>query len=517
MEFQRQIGQQRQSNKPLWDGFFPNLKWKTYDESPLLYVGNNRYEPLKNPITTWDDDQNHGIVNVALSESVRQRTKAWYDLRARFPTTISGSTIKDYVAFESEKARDVFYGNGGAFASHDSFVNAIKRTQSSKLDASVTGRMCMDWGTLHEDNVALALLAAKPSLVLSEAGVYKGDIDGLQFYVSPDGLYRLEGTQSHGTCEFKCKSPFLAFLSDDQVDVATNRGIDILYRYKRNSPERTIPCRYMLQIYLQMILTHSDESFFAQYTPTDGSNIMRIHRDKEYFHWATDLIKWAIEKYADVPAGEIPKAPFASCPLRYDDFLLRTKQLSSTFMEDLIHVDEKQYGFIFPKLPKMSSNKMWLDEMTPDVAAEKRKRFAEWLRLSKNDVAAFSDTQTRLTDSMGQRPSSSTITTTKFNNNNNNNNSPLTFFNNANGASLKRQRPLCFDDLVNKSDDIGDGGGDNNSGDQMMMMATMSNEQKDMKEKYDRIQSVVESEIGRQLMVAVTVPPEDAIVIISKK
>lgn len=338
----------QQQNK--FFGYKPNLKWFTYPETILN--DHPRYKLIENPILTWDD--NHNKISRDLYSRVKQRTQAWFDLRAHEKNVIFGSSIMKYVGFDCEQAKKLFDPEKVKYASNNSFKTVIHRTKPEEF--SPESKVYMEWGSIHETNAALTLINYKDKLTFTEAGCYvkslkevangkfrervineqlNPELLNLEFGASPDGFFIDKEININGTVELKCKTPFLKYPDK-------SKGNKICYRYQKPHAPNKIPEIYLLQVQLQMLLTNSMDSYFLTWTPyivskkptkndsdNGGSFLIHSKRDDDYLMEAFKLIVWAKEKWGKV--DYIPPNPFASC-IGYSRFLMRTKELCENFV-----------------------------------------------------------------------------------------------------------------------------------------------------------------------------------------
>jgi hypothetical protein len=301
-----------------FEGCRPNLQWHAYKDENILETM-DRYVPIKDPIFEWTDDQ---MMHPSLFPRVRQRSNAWYQLRAPKDgggPVIGSSSISKILGFECEQALSHFSKRSNIpWASNQSYVDFIKGTKTTFPKHVET---MMKWGNIHEKNGSIAVMSYDDTLVYEEAGSYYEEINGMRFLTSPDGFFRRQDPEhpslyQNGCVEIKCPSPFL---------VKDEKKSDDFYRYRSVTPHSFIPEKYYPQVQWQLMLTKNQNSLYCSWTPTKGYAILELQRNDIFIGEALKVMKWGIDKYTGIE--DIPKNPFETYP-GYKDFLELTYDLT---------------------------------------------------------------------------------------------------------------------------------------------------------------------------------------------
>jgi hypothetical protein len=150
------------------------------------------------------------------------------------------------------------------------------------------GRVCMNWGTHHENNAVYSMLTKYPNIRIYETTITNTEKvmkDGgiLKYGATPDGEIEIlddkGNTIDRTNYEIKCPAPY--FPDPQKQDV---------FNYFKKPPHENIPVVYIPQIFTQMGCTGRTKTTFQSWTSTCGFNVFGVKFHEDYFNTMLELI-----------------------------------------------------------------------------------------------------------------------------------------------------------------------------------------------------------------------------------
>lgn len=292
-----------------FSGTKPNTQWKALPKCVL--DDHPRFIPL---------DRTHGP---------EQRSVEWHEMRRKLTASKAASYLDFYSPIPASilKLENYYIKEDNMEKVFNEMRYNLKYTNNCPpFEVQNFGKICMDWGTHHENNAVYSLLTKFPNIKVHETTIVstkKMMKDGgmLELGATPDGLIDIVNEHDQVidnlVLEIKCPAPFYPL------------GDTGFYRYFKKPPHANIPVIYIPQLMMQLGVTGREKATYLSWTPTCGLNVFGIKFDKWYYETMLELIYSLERDYAH--RNIKPKANhYLSTPMKndYRDLLLRTLEIS---------------------------------------------------------------------------------------------------------------------------------------------------------------------------------------------